>query len=57
VAVDDLVLFINDRLVQSRRDVRDVCRATESGAAVHLTVRRGQELKVLAIDPAEETRP
>lgn len=54
VAVDDLLLFVNDRLVQSRRDVRDVCRTTEAGDAVHLTVRRGQELKVLAIEPPTE---
>ena len=58
LAVDDLVLFVNERLVQSRRDVRDVCRATEAGGTVHLTVRRGQELKVLAIEPANgEARP
>jgi len=53
VKVDDLILFINDRLVQSRRDVRDVCLATESGGTVHLTVRRGQELKVLAVEPTQ----
>ncbi|MCE9552438.1 MAG: S1C family serine protease [Planctomycetes bacterium] len=59
IMVDDLILFVNDRLVQSRRDVRDVCRGTEAGSPVHLTVRRGQELKVLAIEPSmgEVTKP
>jgi len=53
VKVDDLILFVNDRLVQSRRDVHDVCHATESGDRIHLTVRRGEELKVLAIEPLD----
>ncbi|MCE9546784.1 MAG: S1C family serine protease [Planctomycetia bacterium] len=63
LAPDDLILFINGRLVQSLHEMQELCRTTEAGGRLEMTIRRGAELKVIAIEPkviepkASESQP
>lgn len=56
---DDLILFVNNILVQSLDDLVAECRRIERHDEIHLTVRRGDALKVIVLTPEDnpESRP
>jgi serine protease Do len=47
---DDLILFVDSALVQSLDELKEKCRRIEAGQPLRLTVRRGDEFKVIALD-------
>ena len=50
VRSDDLILFINNVLVQSLHDLKEECRRIARDEQVQLTIRRGDQLKVILLD-------
>ncbi len=52
---DDLILFVNDRLVQSLEELSELCRRTATGSPLRLTVRRDDQLQVIALSTARST--
>jgi serine protease Do len=50
---DDLVLFVGSVLVQSLDDLASECRRIDSRRPLQLTVRRGDELKAIVIEPSK----
>ncbi len=44
---DDLILFVNQQLVQSQQELKDLFGAMNAGDPVELTVRRGNRLHVV----------
>jgi serine protease Do len=47
---DDLILFIDNALVPSLDELQEKCRRIAAGRPLQLTVRRGDELKVIVLD-------
>ena len=48
---DDLILFMGDSLIQSLADIETECKILEHDRPLSLTVRRGQDLKILVLRP------
>ncbi len=47
---DDLILFVDSALVQSLDELKEKCQRIAAGQPLRLTVRRGDELKVITLD-------
>jgi serine protease Do len=47
---DDLILFVNNVLVQSLDDLQEECRRIARDEQLQLTIRRGDQLKVILLD-------
>lgn len=54
---DDLVLFVNDDLVQSCKELNEFLGALEEGSQLRLTVRRGKKLEQFEFTVPPQSKP